>query len=252
MRSEIEWVDEWIDLPSLTEFKGDYYNFIYIGSVILESMDLVFDWCRYPSIIILWNPIRLVSLPVHLFPPILKYASSHFLIIRCCCSRISHQRQKRLPLILIPVSSLPNESPWCSWTTEHSVNQLPTPSPLQTNKVPLNPFPVRPQITGGVCEEWNPVVWRVEFRNLWVSFSRNASGSLINIVHWSTDRVVGELRTLTSHAGLLPHHSSGEEKSDGPTACSSRSRFIRKIVREQQGLVSRALVSKLKRFDSTG
>ena len=39
--------------------------------------------------------------------------------------------------------------------------------------------------------------------------------------------MVGELRTLTSHAGLLPHHSSGEEKSDGPTA---RSRFIRKIV----------------------
>ena len=39
--------------------------------------------------------------------------------------------------------------------------------------------------------------------------------------------MVGELRTLTSHAGLLPHHSSGEEKSDGSTA---RSRFIRKIV----------------------
>ena len=39
--------------------------------------------------------------------------------------------------------------------------------------------------------------------------------------------MVGELRTLTSHAGLLSHHSSGEEKSDGPTA---RSRFIRKIV----------------------
>ena len=29
-----------------------------------------------------------------------------------------------------------------------------------------------------------------------------------------------ELRTLTSHAGLLPHHSSGEEKSDGSTARS--------------------------------
>ena len=39
--------------------------------------------------------------------------------------------------------------------------------------------------------------------------------------------MVGELRTLTSHAGLLPHHSSGEEESDGSTA---RSRFIRKIV----------------------
>ena len=42
--------------------------------------------------------------------------------------------------------------------------------------------------------------------------------------------MVGELRTLTSHAGLLPHHSSGEEKSDGSTARFSRSRFIRKIV----------------------
>ena len=39
--------------------------------------------------------------------------------------------------------------------------------------------------------------------------------------------MVGELHTLTSHAGLLPHHSSGEEKSDRSTACS---RFIRKIV----------------------
>ena len=39
--------------------------------------------------------------------------------------------------------------------------------------------------------------------------------------------MVGELRTLISHAGLLPHHSSGEEDSDGSTACS---RFIRKIV----------------------
>ena len=39
--------------------------------------------------------------------------------------------------------------------------------------------------------------------------------------------MVGELRTLTSHAGLLPHHPSGEEDSDGSTA---RSRFIRKIV----------------------
>ena len=39
--------------------------------------------------------------------------------------------------------------------------------------------------------------------------------------------MVGELHTLTSHAGLLPHHSSGEEKSDGSTA---RSWFIRKIV----------------------
>ena len=102
MRSEIEWVDEWIDLPSLTEFKGDYYNFECIGSVILESMDLVFDWCRYPSIIIQWNQLRWLLLPLHPFPPILKYSFSHFLIIRCCCSWISHQTQKQVRLIPIP------------------------------------------------------------------------------------------------------------------------------------------------------
>ena len=157
MRSEIEWVDEWIDLPSLTEFYGGCFNFRNIGSMILESSDLVFDWCRYPSIIIWWNLHRYLVLLLHLFPPILKYPFSHFLILRCCCSRISHQKQKQVRLIPIPVSSLPNKSPWCSWTTEHSVNQPPTPSPFQTSKVPLNPFPVRPQITGGVFEEWNPV-----------------------------------------------------------------------------------------------
>ena len=43
MRSEIEWVNEWIDLPSLREFKGINGNFYAIGSVILESTDLVID-----------------------------------------------------------------------------------------------------------------------------------------------------------------------------------------------------------------
>ena len=61
---------------------------------------------------------------------------------------------------------LPNKPSWCSWT-------------LFT-------------LTG--YGKW---VWRVESRNLWVSFSQNASGSLIDRIHWSTDRVVGELRTLT-------------------------------------------------------
>ena len=63
MRSEIELVDEWIDLPSLTEFKGDD-NFERIGSVILESMDVVFDWFRYPSIII---HVLYASIPISLF-----------------------------------------------------------------------------------------------------------------------------------------------------------------------------------------
>ena len=52
MRSDIEWKDEWIDLPSLTAFKGDGDNFRFIGSVILESSHLVIDWNRYPSIVI--------------------------------------------------------------------------------------------------------------------------------------------------------------------------------------------------------
>ena len=95
-----------------------------------------------------------------------------------------------------------------------------------------------------MCEEWNPVT--CESRSL----ETPPEASLICFMHGSTDRVVGELRTLTSHAGLLPHHSSGEEKSDRSTARSSRSRFIRKIVGEQQGLVLRALVSKLNPFDS--
>ena len=102
MRSEIEWDNEWIDLPSLTELKGYYWNFYAIGSVILESIDLVIDRCRYPSINIWWYRLRWWLLPIHLFPPILKYSYSHFLIIRCYCSRISHQTQKRLPLIPIP------------------------------------------------------------------------------------------------------------------------------------------------------
>ena len=108
MRSENVWVDEWIDLPSLTEFKGDWSNFECIGSVILESMDLVFDWCRHPSIIIRWNPIRWRLLPLHLFLQILKYSFSHFLILRCYCSRILHQKRERFHRILIPCFFLTN------------------------------------------------------------------------------------------------------------------------------------------------
>ena len=37
MRSETKWDDEWIDLPSLVEFKGNNYDFQYIGIVLLES-----------------------------------------------------------------------------------------------------------------------------------------------------------------------------------------------------------------------
>ena len=43
MRSDNERIDKWIDLPSLTSFKGDEDNFCNIGSVILESSHLVID-----------------------------------------------------------------------------------------------------------------------------------------------------------------------------------------------------------------
>ena len=98
MRSEREWNHEWIDLPSLTSFKGDENNFEYIGSVILKSSHLVTGWISYPSIIIQWNPIRRWLLHLHQVPPIFKYSFSHFIIFRCYCSRISHQRQKRICL----------------------------------------------------------------------------------------------------------------------------------------------------------
>ena len=96
----------WIDLPSLVSFKGSVFNYYYFGIVVLESSHLVIDWTRYPSIIIRWNTIRLWILRVHLFPPILRYAFSHLIIIRCYWSRISHQKQKQVCLILIPFVSL--------------------------------------------------------------------------------------------------------------------------------------------------
>ena len=116
MRSESEWNDEWIDLPSLTSFKGDWHNFQCMGSVILESSHLVIDSCRYFSIIIGWNHIRFPLLRVHPLPPTLKYLFSHLIIIRCPCSRISHHKPKQIPLILIPSFLL-------SWTVI-IVNQL--------------------------------------------------------------------------------------------------------------------------------
>ena len=43
MKSENDCYDKWIDLPSLTSLKGDEWNFWAIGSVILESNDLIID-----------------------------------------------------------------------------------------------------------------------------------------------------------------------------------------------------------------
>ena len=117
MRSETEWNDEWIDLPSLTSFKGYGGDFRYIGSVVLESSHMTVDWTRYSSVIIQWNPIRWFLLLLHLFPPILKYSFSlsfdhsmlllsihlsESMVILChlICLRYSHRR-KLIWLLLI-------------------------------------------------------------------------------------------------------------------------------------------------------
>ena len=57
MKSGSEWNDEWTDLPSLTELKGNDFNFQCIGLVILESIHLGIDSSRYPSVSVQWNPI---------------------------------------------------------------------------------------------------------------------------------------------------------------------------------------------------
>ena len=66
--------------------------------------------------------------------------------------------------------------------------------------------------------------------------------------------MVGELRTLTSHAGLLPHHSSGEEKSDGSTA---RSFSLTVYPKDRQGTTGVGVTdigwqTKSVRFDGIG
>ena len=92
MKSSSVWNDEWIDLPSLASFKGEYDNFRFMDSVILESSDMTMDWCRYPSTVRRWNPIQETVLLLYLFPSILEYSFSHLLITWCSCSWVSHQK----------------------------------------------------------------------------------------------------------------------------------------------------------------
>ena len=75
------------------------------------------------------------------------------------------------------------------------------------------------------CEEWNPVT--CESRSLETPPEASLMVLACFVGYMGRPIVDDELRTLTSHAGLLPHHSNGDEKSDGPTA---RSWFIRMIV----------------------
>ena len=105
----------------------------------MESTSVVTASCTLiPS-----NPqVRILPFPHHSMPLLLKQPSE---------AKAVTSNPHSL------VSSLPNESPWCSWTTEHSVKQPPTPSPFQTSRVPLIPFPARPQVTGGVCRQYHVI-----------------------------------------------------------------------------------------------
>ena len=78
MRSKNEWVDEWRDIPSLTGFKGSRNNFEFIGSVILESIDLVFDYCRYPQVAVWCNSILSQIFQIHLLATIIQYVVVRF------------------------------------------------------------------------------------------------------------------------------------------------------------------------------
>ena len=90
MKSEIEWNDEWIDLPSLTSFNGNGENFEYFGTVILESPD---SWCirfRHPSVIVQWHSTWWRLLPLHYFTSVVKYGCFQYLMNRFTGSRICH------------------------------------------------------------------------------------------------------------------------------------------------------------------
>ena len=52
MKSGIGRKDEWTDISWLVSFRGEGSNYCAIGSVILESMDLLVVWRRHPSTVI--------------------------------------------------------------------------------------------------------------------------------------------------------------------------------------------------------
>ena len=49
---EWDWAKGWTDISWLVSFRGEGSNFYAIGSVILESMDLLVVWRRHPSTVI--------------------------------------------------------------------------------------------------------------------------------------------------------------------------------------------------------
>ena len=106
MRSVIEWNGEWTDLPSLNLFKGEGDNFNFIGSVILESDNVVHYWNRYPWII-RWNWIwKWMVLQVYLLHSIIKYDFCSLISIRFSIAWIIHQKQMVVCLILCFIYSM--------------------------------------------------------------------------------------------------------------------------------------------------
>ena len=124
--AKLAWIDWWMNRSSFPSIRGDKDNFETIGSMILESIAIMVFWCRYPSIIMWWNPIRWWLLQLHVFPPIFKYVWCHLITIRFSCSRISHQKQKQLCefftiVILFPISTL--SLPFYQTNTSPLLNQ---------------------------------------------------------------------------------------------------------------------------------
>ena len=84
------------DLPSLTSFRGTSNNFVYVGSVILESTDILTWLRRYPSIVIQWYSIWCVVFYGHILPSVIKYALMHILMIRCNWGLYLHHVQQHI------------------------------------------------------------------------------------------------------------------------------------------------------------
>lgn len=98
---EWDWAKGWTDISWLVSFRGEGSNYYAIGSVILESMDLLVVWRRHPSTVIRGNPLWLLQLRDGLFPSVLE----HRRVFQCCCARIGHPRVWWVPLNWLYVCS---------------------------------------------------------------------------------------------------------------------------------------------------
>ena len=73
--------NEWLDLPSLTLFKGNMNAFRHIGSVVLESTFVWVCECRHPDVTVQRFWVRYWLLLLHVFGWIIWYVFCHLLII---------------------------------------------------------------------------------------------------------------------------------------------------------------------------